>query len=61
MQRHLLDRPQPDDTSARAAAFLKIVRADQPHAASRILQRQPRGERPPMLAQALRIAKGLTA
>lgn len=61
MQRHLLDRPQPDDTSARAAAFVKIARAEQPHPVTRALQRKDRGERPPMLDQALRIARGRTA
>lgn len=61
MQRHLLDRPQPDDLSARAAAFVRIARAAQPHPATRALQRKERGERPAMLAQALRIEKGRTA
>lgn len=61
MQRHLLDRPQPDDSSARAAAFARIERAERPHPVTRALQRKERGERPAMLAQALRIAKGRSA
>ena len=61
MDRHLLDRPAPDDSVARALAFLKIERAELANPASRALQRQPRAEKGQPVDQALRIARGRTA
>jgi hypothetical protein len=61
MERHLLDRPAPDDLRTRATAFVRIEREQLPNPATRALQRAPRLERPQPLREALRIARGRTA